>query len=126
MSKFSIFQQNNLIIGTHLAAELSSSSPELRSFIIIGSFAQTSRGASKPSHVLNEDHEDLRFWLHKYEIDKSYIGSKNEVVIEQLVNNVSERNIQSVEQLEKEVEKYLQDFSLLKTVSQFNPRLPFS
>lgn len=45
MSQLSIFQRNNLITGTQMAAEISSSSPELRVFVVIGAYVQTARGA---------------------------------------------------------------------------------
>lgn len=125
MTKFSIFQQNNLFIGTHLAAELSSSSSELRSFVVVGSYIKNVRGASKPSNILNRDHSDLRFWIRQYEIDKKYMGSKDEVSEEQLARHIFKTNIENMEQLEDELEKYLRDFSLLKTIFQFHPMLPF-
>jgi hypothetical protein len=103
MHKFSTFQQNNLIVGMGLAAEIPSSAPELRAFIVIGSYALRPKGesellsmvehASRPSKFLNRDHSDLHFRVHKYEIDKKYIGASYEIALEQLAESIVKGNI---------------------------------
>jgi hypothetical protein len=135
MHKFSTFQQNNLIVGTGLAAEIPSSALELRAFIVIGSYALRPKGESKlsnmfgpvsrPSKFLNRDHSDLRFRVHKYEIDKKYMGTSYEIALEQLAESIVKRDILNMEQLEKEVAIYLDDFSCLVVVWKFDPSLPF-
>jgi|SRR5579875_1470396 hypothetical protein len=71
MSRLSTFQQNNLFVGTQLAAELPCLYPERRAFVVIGAYIQTSQGVLKPSKALNADRSDIRFWIRKYEIEKS-------------------------------------------------------
>lgn len=65
MSRLNTFQRNNLITGTQMAAEIPSSSPELRALVVIGSYVQTATGARRPSKYLNREQENLRFWLRK-------------------------------------------------------------
>jgi hypothetical protein len=125
MHTFNIDQRNNLIIGTSLAAEIPASTLELKAYIVIGSYDIKNGRASASSRILNRDQDDLRFWLHKYEIDKKYLGSTDEIAEEQLVHNIFKNDIQDIEQLEREVEKYLDDFSLLQIQWKFDPPLPF-
>ncbi|GCE14141.1 hypothetical protein [Tengunoibacter tsumagoiensis] len=126
MGQFNVFQKNNLITGTHLAVEITSSFPNHRAFVVIGSYEKTLKGHARPSSILNRDYSDLRFWFRQYEVDEKFIGSNEDISVEQLANHVFKKDIDSLEHLENELEVYLQDFSLLKPVWRFDPKLPFN
>ena len=122
MKKLNIFQRNCLVIGTHLAMEKPAFANDLRSFVVIGAYMQTSRGPAKASNILNKGEENLRFWLrayevHKYDIDKYLTDSD-------LVNSIYIDQIQSIEQLEKELEKYVPDLALMQVTWKVENPLP--
>lgn len=114
MSRFSIFQENTLFIGTVLAAELPSSSPEKRAFVVIGAYEQTSRRAKKPPKALNADRSDMRFWIRKYEISRVYMEKNLDITDNDLSDSIYLKDIQSLDHLETELGKYIQDFSLME------------
>ncbi|GCE23612.1 hypothetical protein [Dictyobacter kobayashii] len=121
MQKFNVFQKNNLLVGTHLAIEIPSSSPELRAFVIIGSYIEASRGARRPSKFLNADHQDLRFWLRKYEITKKLLASNDLDIHEsQLENFVYMNGFQNIETLEEKSCEYVDDFSSINVAWKLN------
>ena len=123
MNKLNTFQRNNLITGTDLAAEIPSSSPELRAFVVIGAYARTPSGhAKRPSKFLNAEQNDLRFWIRRYEVKKSDI--EKWITTADLLNSVYLNEILSIEQLEREVEQYIQDFSLLEATWKVDNPLP--
>ncbi|GCE14138.1 hypothetical protein [Tengunoibacter tsumagoiensis] len=112
MHSFDIFQNNNLLTGNDLAIEIPSSSEKLRAFIIVGSYAQTPLGPKKPSRVLNIEHPEQRFWMLKYEIDKSAISSHDVSIEEyQLKDFIYINDILSIKELEEKLQEYVQDFS---------------
>jgi hypothetical protein len=125
VQKFDIFQQNNLKVGTHLAAEISPTSPEVYACVVIGSYIQTPFGRKRPSKTLNKEQSDLRFWFHKYEVNKYHLEVSDDISEKQLINAVKVDNILTIEQLEYELRRYLQDFSLLQAAWKFDPPLPF-
>lgn len=101
-SKLSTFQRNNLITGTDLAAEIPSSSPELRAFVVVGAYVWAPSGhAKRPSKFLNAEQDGLRFWVRKYEVKKSDI--ERWITHADLLNSVYLDEILSIEQLEHEV-----------------------
>lgn len=114
MMSLSTFQRNNLLVGTKLAAELSPFLPDRMAFVVVGSYVQTLRGAARPPKTLNVDQPNLRFWIRKYEIDRSYLESDLDITDYNLVDSMYLNDIQTVEELENELRKYIQDFSLLE------------
>ncbi len=114
MDTLSIFQRNNLIIGNELAVEVQSSSPEIRAFVVIGAYIQTVKGAVKPSKFLNAEQSNLRFWMRKYEINASDLENDLDITDHDLINSIYLEDIQTIEDVEAELEKYLQDFSLME------------
>lgn len=124
MDRFSTFQRNNLIIGTELAAELPSSSPEKRAFVVVGGYIQTSSGATSPPKVLNVEQPNLRFWVRKYEVDRSALENHLDITDHDLIDSIYLNNIQTIEDLEVELEKYIQDFSLLQVAWKVDNPLP--
>ena len=114
MKNLDTFQKNCLITGTCLAAEIPSSCSELKAFVIIGSYTKTDHGTAKPSKLLNVDDENLRFWIHKYEVRSSDIDKGIAIDNEQFINSVHVKDIKGIGELENKLAKYIQDFSLLK------------
>ncbi|WP_346755251.1 hypothetical protein [Splendidivirga corallicola] len=116
MKRLSVKQVNNLITGTSLSIELPSSSENLRAFLTIYSYMRSSDGGiagSRVSKVLNSNKEGLRFSFRKYEIDKSYIENDWDIAPEDLANSILKTDIESIEDLEKELSEFLDDFSEL-------------
>lgn len=124
MNRLSTFQHNNLITGTHLAAEIQSSAAEMRTFVVIGAYLQNSSRSVKPSKFLNGDQESLKFWIRKYDVNKVSIENDEDITEKDLLNAVYLKDIQSIEQLENELEKYLQDFSLMDVAWKIDNPLP--
>ena len=124
MSRLSTFQQNNLFVGTQLAAELPCLYPERRAFVVIGAYIQTSQGVLKPSKALNADRSDIRFWIRKYEIEKSSLEKDLDITDDNLIDSIYLSNIHSLEELESELEKYIQDFSLMEVAWKVGNPLP--
>lgn len=124
MSRFSIFQNNNLFTGVELAAELLPTSPERRAFVVVGAYIQTLRGATSPSTTLNVDKPDLRFWLRKYEVNRSYLENDWDITDHDLVDSIYLNNIQTLESLEAELEKYIQDFSIMEVAWKVDNPVP--
>ena len=114
MKNLDTFQKNCIVTGTGLAAEIPSTSSELRAFVEIGSYTKTLRGAAKPSKFLNVDDSNLRFWIRKYEARKKDIENDLDITQDELINSIYVNDIQSIEDLEAEIGKYLGDFSLLQ------------
>lgn len=114
MEKLTTFQRNNIITGNNLAAEIQSSSPELRAFIVNGAYVLTSSGPVRPSKYLNANHNNIRFWLRKYEVNKLDLEMDRDFTHHDLLDSIYLKDIQSIEELEKELGKYIQDFSIMQ------------
>ena len=113
--KLTIEQRNNLLVGSHLAAELPSSSDDTRVWVEVSAYS----ALSTPQHwvpvskFLNADRSDQRYQLRWCEIEKGYRDYpldwdhfvRQETEIQDLI---------SIEALEDELAKYLDDFSRLE------------
>ena len=107
-------QKNNLLIGNDLAAEVTASNNDFRAFVSIGSYLPSPGGGRRPSKILNAKNQDkIRFWLRKYEIHKDYIENMWDVTDNDLRNSSFRNEISSLDELEAELGKYLEDFSQL-------------
>jgi hypothetical protein len=107
-------QKNNLLIGNDLAAEVTASNNDFRAFVSIGSYLPSPGGGRRPSKILNAKNQDkIRFWLRKYEIHKDYIENMWDVTDNNLRNSSFRNEISSLDELEAELGKYLEDFSQL-------------
>ncbi len=115
MGKLNTKQVNNLMIGNSLAAEILPTSSDLRCFIVIGAYMINKNGSETAvSKYLNANNkENYLFWLRKYEVRKEYIENDWDVTQDELVNEVFITDIKSLEDLENELDKYLQDYSRL-------------
>ena len=109
-----ITQRNNLRTGVNLAAELPSSSPNLRKFITIHSYSYNPDGRRvKLGKILNAVClDDVYFELRCYELPIDYINSWD-VTEDDLTNKIYLDDIKGVELLENELQKYLPNFSAL-------------
>lgn len=111
MSRLNVKQINNLLIGNSLAMEIAATSMERRAFVTIGAY-DANQGLYI-SKFLNNNKRNLLFYLRKYEIDKRYIENGWDVSADELVNSLHIVDIKSIEELEMELEKYIDDFSEL-------------
>ena len=107
--KLDIRQLNNLLTGTGLAAEIPASSENLRAFVVIAAYKS---GGGRPSKFLNAaDQDDLLFSLRKYEVEKQYIDDWD--VDHYMHNAIRKTGIASIEELERALAEFLDDFSAL-------------
>jgi hypothetical protein len=113
MKKLSIKQINNLMTGTALAVEISTSSEEIKAFIVVGSYTIDERGLpDKVSKYLNDKSKGkVLFWLRKYEVKVEYIDEY--ISDDELESSIHIKKIESISDLEDELGKYLEDFSVL-------------
>jgi len=108
-------QCNNLSIGTALAVEIPSTFEDSRAFVSISAYCYNEMGTTaKVSKFLNgKDKKNMFFSLRKYEVRKEYIENDWDVCDEELLNSVFITDIKSIEELENELSKYLNDYSKL-------------
>jgi hypothetical protein len=112
--QLNMWQKNNLLIGNDLAAKITASNNDFRAFVSIGSYLPSPGGGRRPSNILNAKNQDkIRFWLRKYEIHKDYIENMWDVSDNDLRNSSFRNEISSLDELETELGKYLEDFSQL-------------
>lgn len=112
MEHLDTFQRNNLLVGTRLAVEIAASSPELRAFVVVGTYTHSTVRPRKPSRYLNKSEDDLLFWIRKYEVARNNI--EKDITNRDLVGEIYVKDIESIGKLEKELGKYVDDFSLMK------------
>ncbi|NLM58358.1 MAG: hypothetical protein GX194_04410 [Clostridium sp.] len=103
------------MVGNSLAAEILPTSGDLRCFVVIGAYMINENGSKTAvSKYLNaKNKENCLFWLRKYEVRKEYIENDWDVTQDELVNEEFITDIKSIEDLENELDKYLQDYSRL-------------
>lgn len=113
MQKLSTKQVNNLMTGNDLAMEIDTELSEVRAFVVIRAYNQNGQlgGAPVSKYLNNMDKSEIRFLLRRYEIKKEYVESDYDISDDELVNSVFIKNIESIDQLEFELSKYLDDFS---------------
>lgn len=104
MLKFDIKQINNLIAGNTLALEIHSSSEERRAFVVVSAV----EGGGK---LNTSDTSNIKYWLRKYEVPVEYHENDWDVSDDELINSIHVEGISGLENLEKELSKYLSDFS---------------
>lgn len=122
MKRLNIKQYNNIITGNILWAELPTDTPNHRAFLTIRAFLPglPPYKRQKISKVLNRSLDDLCFRLEKYEVDISILESWDD----QGKNDKGYvcRDYLTIDELEVELGKYLQDFSLLSWGTETTPR----
>lgn len=123
MKRLNMKQYNNVITGNILCAELPTDTPKHRAFLRVRAYTPglPPSKRQKISKVLNRSSDDLHFRLEKYEVDISTLESWNDQR-ENYKEYVCIDNLSSIEELETELGKYLQDFSLLSWGSDTTPR----
>ncbi|GFI05057.1 hypothetical protein IMSAGC005_03911 [Lachnospiraceae bacterium] len=113
---FSIKQKNNLCTGIKLAAELESSEANLRKFITVHGYVYDEFGKRKKmKNILNANiSNQIFFELYCYEIPVEYYINKWDVTEDDLLNAVCKNDIKGIQELEMELQNYIQDFSVLE------------
>lgn len=109
--KFSIKQRNDLYTGVQLEAELLSSKDDLRKFICVIGYNVDDNGEY---HLLDKylnSKNNIIFEIDCYEIPIEYFKNNWEVSSNTLKNRFQVEKISSIEDLEKELSKYIDDFS---------------
>ncbi|TYA11221.1 hypothetical protein FRY98_18805 [Paenibacillus faecis] len=104
MLKFDTKQINNLIAGNTLALEIPSSSEERRAFVVVSAV----EGGGK---LNTSDTSKMKYWLRKYEVSNEYLENDWDVSDDELINSIHIIDILGLENLEKELSKYLSDIS---------------
>jgi hypothetical protein len=114
-TKLTIEQRNNLLVGNTLAAELPASADDVRAWVEVRAYStQSTRFHWVPvSKSLNADRSDQRYQLQWCEIDKEYYNHWTDA--DYFIRQEGEiRDLMSIEAVEEELAKYLDDFSRLQ------------
>jgi hypothetical protein len=114
-TKLTIEQRNNLLVGNHLAAELPSPLDDTRMWIEISAYSSQSTPQRwvPVSKFLNADRSDQRYKITWCEIETAYIHDW--MNSDPYIRQQSEvRDLMTIEALEAEIAKYLDDFSHLQ------------
>lgn len=111
-----IKQINNLCTGVKLATELKASNFNLRKFLTIRGYSYNNEGKVVDlSKILNKKiSSNIYFVLRCYEVSVDYYINDWDVTEDELVNEIYQDDINGIEELESELIKYIQDFSVLK------------
>ena len=114
LNTLTVRQINNLLTGNDLAAEIPASAAQRRAFVVVGAYRDVGQSGGAPvSKFLNADQRDVRFWLRKYEIDTAYLENDWDVVEDDLQESLFLKGLASLEAVERELAKYLDDFANL-------------
>jgi len=115
MKRLNQNQINNLITGTSLAAELVSSHPDFRSFISTSGYLKGKTKNKLISRSLNSaEKEDIYFCIRKYEINRIYLDNDWDVTDDEIVNSVHLVDIKGIENLERQLNRMIDDLSILE------------
>ncbi|MFP4978645.1 hypothetical protein ACE6ED_24780 [Paenibacillus sp. CN-4] len=87
-----------------LALEISSSSVEKRAFVVVSA-------VERGGELNTADPSNMKYWLRKYEIPIEYLENDWDVSDDELMNSIHIEDILGLENLEKELSKYITDFS---------------
>lgn len=109
-------QIKSLATGVKLAAELKPSDHNLRCFISVFAYQYNELGEYiEMTKFLNKTSEsDLFFVMRKYEIANEFIENGWYASDDDLVNSIYLEDIKGIEELEKELLKYMSDLSILE------------
>lgn len=119
MKKLNEMQIKYLTTDTELGAEIETSSLELRSFISIFAYQYKEQ---KPfgkfikydKFIKNVDMNNVFFTLMKYEISKEHMEKNWDIHTEDLIDKIYLEDIKGIQNIEKELLKYLEDLSVLQ------------
>lgn len=109
--KLDTWQINNLITGKPLGAEVSAGSEEDRAFLSVIAYSIDPERRGNVSQFLNADHSDMRFRIRVVEIERTRIDLPDADHFEREITY--EEGIENVEELERALTAYLDDFSKL-------------
>lgn len=114
--KLSTEQINNLCTGVKLATELKSENCNLRKFLTVQGYRYNINGEIiylekffSPS-ILN----NIFFEVRCYELSNDYYVNNWDVTEDVLTSEIYQDDIKGIEELEIELSKYIQDYTVLK------------
>lgn len=116
MGRLKKTQIRNLATGVKLAAELKPSHPDLRCFISVFAYQYNEQGEYiEMTKFLNRASETkMLFVMRKYEIANEFIENGWYASDDDLVNSIYLEDIKGIEELEKELLKYMIDLNTLE------------
>lgn len=108
-------QINNLCTGVKLAAELKAQNSSLRKFLTIQGYSyDNNKRLTKLEKFLRPSVLDnIYFELRCYELSVDYYTNNWDVTEDDLTSEVYQDDIKGIEELERELSKYIQDYSVL-------------
>ncbi len=123
MKKLDEMQIKQLTVDTTLAAEFKSNNIELRGFISVFAYQyKEPKTVGNPfgnyvyfdKFIKNVDMDYVFFRLRKYEIAKVHMESNYEIHESYLIDEIRVDEIKGIENIEKELLKYIDDLSVLQ------------
>lgn len=115
MTSLEIRQKNNLRTGVKLAAEIESTSFDLRRFIVIVGYTYNDNIYKSLDQIINSNSDnEIYFEVRCYEIKKEFCKEEYDIVDDMLINDIIISDIKGFHLLEEELKKYIKDFSILQ------------
>lgn len=106
-----IWQTNMLLTGKVLGAEIAPVTEGYRAFLYVWSYSVDPARRGRPSLFLNADHSDVRFAFRAVELPEQYLDDDDADYYERQLG--AQRDIVSIEVLERALAPYLDDLSRL-------------
>jgi hypothetical protein len=117
--RFNTWQQNMLLTGATLGAEISAPSAHCRAFVYVSGYSIDPTRHGRPSRFLNADHTDVRFSVRVFEIDEE--ASRSPYDKEYAERDMLLREeIENLTNLEDLLSAYLADFTALIDYAQLD------
>ena len=115
MKTLNKLQIDSLLTGVKLAAEIKTNSYNFRKFITVYAYQYNINGKinSITKTFKSEIQEDIFFFIWKYVIPSEYISNDYDVHEENLLESIKIKDINSIKNLENELNKYIDDLSEL-------------
>lgn len=116
MNSLETKQKNNLRTGIELACEIKSTSSDLRKFIIVRGYTYDDKDKYKSlDKIIKPSLDDeIYFEIRIYEVKKENCQNGFDIIDDMLINDFIIEDIKGFKQLEKRLEKYIQDFAILQ------------
>lgn len=110
-ARLDTWQTNMLLTGKGLGAEIAPKSEGYRAFLYVWGNSVDPVRRGRPSIFLNADHSDVRFAFRAVELPEQYLDDDDADYYERELG--AQREIASIEALERALAPYLDDLSRL-------------